>query len=119
MTATLYREIDALGGSATTDRDRGYVAAINDVLTILAKRGFSEEADATGVLDNAPKPLTVRELGEYGRYIHGADYFDNSIEAVVQRQARFTELNDRYLATRSASAIEAASVENDNAKVSA
>ncbi len=98
MVATLYREVDALGGTGEGDWHKGYSEALTDVLAILAKRGFSEAADAASGSDTAPKPLTSRELGEYGRYIHGADYFDNSIEAVAQRQARFTELNDRYLA---------------------
>ena len=55
---------------------------------------------------DVPKPLSAAELGEYGRYIHGADYFDNSAEAVAARKARFNELNDRYLATRPTPAID-------------
>jgi hypothetical protein len=43
---TLYREIDALGGTPGNDWDRGYCEALNDVLAILTKRGFSEAADA-------------------------------------------------------------------------
>ena len=49
---TLYREVDALGGVAmsSSDYDRayndGYSQALDLVLAILAKRGFSELADA-------------------------------------------------------------------------
>ncbi len=43
---SLYREIDALGGTASTDHERGYVAAIDDVLAILTRRGFSEHVEA-------------------------------------------------------------------------
>jgi len=47
MTAlSLYREIDALGGTADNDLERGYVSAITDVLEILERRGFSERTDA-------------------------------------------------------------------------
>lgn len=44
---TLYREIDALGGTSQGPWDDGYSAALTDVLLILMKRGFSEEQDAT------------------------------------------------------------------------
>lgn len=44
--ATLYREIDALGGTGTGDWHEGYSKALNDVLSILIRRGFSEAADA-------------------------------------------------------------------------
>ncbi|MGN7160854.1 hypothetical protein [Sphingomonas sp. SAFR-052] len=55
---TLYREIDALGGTANTDHERGYVAAIDDVLAILSRRGFSEATDAGAV----PIAVDVSEL---------------------------------------------------------
>ena len=51
MRVTLYREIDALGGTATTEWGGGYGEALDDVLTILSSRGFNEEADATPALD--------------------------------------------------------------------
>jgi hypothetical protein len=50
---TLYREIDALGGVADNDLERGYVSAIEDVLAILERRGFTEEADASADLVEA------------------------------------------------------------------
>ena len=47
---TLYREIDALGGTHNSDFLRGYVSAVDDVLAILTKRGFTEDADATPLM---------------------------------------------------------------------
>lgn len=49
---TLYREIDALGGTGTGRWHDGYSDAIGVVLDILQRRGFSEVADATPSLDN-------------------------------------------------------------------
>lgn len=43
---TLYREIDALGGTANTEWGGGYGEALDDVLAILTRRGFTEAADA-------------------------------------------------------------------------
>lgn len=43
---TLYREIDALGGQGTSEWSKGYNEAIEDVLIILARRGYSEAEDA-------------------------------------------------------------------------
>lgn len=42
---TLFREIDALGGVAVDQWERGYARALDDALTILKRRGFTEEAD--------------------------------------------------------------------------
>jgi hypothetical protein len=42
---TLFREIDALGGTPSSDWDEGYNEALSDVLQILTKRGFTEYAD--------------------------------------------------------------------------
>lgn len=42
---TLFREIYALGGVASSQWEQGYAQAIYDVLTILEKRGFSEHSD--------------------------------------------------------------------------
>lgn len=42
----LYREIDALGGVASNEREQGYVEAVSDVLAILGRRGFTEKTDA-------------------------------------------------------------------------
>lgn len=43
---TLYREVDALGGTPREDYERGYNTALRHVLEILVRRGFSELADA-------------------------------------------------------------------------
>jgi len=49
MTVTLFREIDALGGTGMPAEgeswSRGYSEALSDVLSILTKRGFTEHAD--------------------------------------------------------------------------
>jgi len=49
MSVTLYREIDALGGTGMPAEgeswSRGYSEALSDVLSILTKRGFTEYAD--------------------------------------------------------------------------
>lgn len=42
---TLYREIDALGGSSASSWEKGYEQALTDVLSILTKRGHSEHCD--------------------------------------------------------------------------
>jgi len=47
---TLFREIDALGGVPSNDRDRGYCEALSDVLAILERRGFRETADTSPCL---------------------------------------------------------------------
>ena len=43
---SLYREIDALGGIGDGDWHEGYSQALDDVLAILTRRGFSEKSDA-------------------------------------------------------------------------
>lgn len=43
---TLYREVDALGGTGEGDWHAGYTEALTEVLNILTKRGFTEAADA-------------------------------------------------------------------------
>lgn len=62
-------------------------------------RTLSPTAKARDV--TAKERLSSAEMGELMRYMHGADYFDNSIEAVAARTARYAELNARYEATRS------------------
>lgn len=47
---TLYREIDALGGTGDGEWHRGYTDALTEVLAILSKRGFTEQSDAPGPL---------------------------------------------------------------------
>lgn len=59
---SLYREIDALGGTGLTSEGeswgRGYSEALSDVLTLMERRGFSEAADAGAV----PIAVDVSEL---------------------------------------------------------
>lgn len=38
----LYREVDALGGAANNEFDRGYAKAIDEVLSILRTAGFGD-----------------------------------------------------------------------------
>jgi len=47
---TLYREIDALGGSGEGDWHKGYSEALEDVLALLAKRGFTDLEDRNDAL---------------------------------------------------------------------
>jgi hypothetical protein len=47
---SLYREIDALGGTGGGEWHAGYVAAISEVLNVLERRGFSES--------QSPGPMT-------------------------------------------------------------
>ena len=64
---TLFREVDALGGTGMPEEgeswSRGYSEALSDVLSILAKRGFSEQSDARP----SPSPAIVKEAGEVER----------------------------------------------------
>jgi hypothetical protein len=69
---TLYREIDALGGTGQGEWSEGYSAAIGDVLTLMDARGFSEHVEAVpatgqggvavpcGLTDNATRHLEIR-----------------------------------------------------------
>ncbi|WP_184083884.1 hypothetical protein [Sphingomonas xinjiangensis] len=85
---TLYREIDALGGTAESEHDKGYVAAIDDVLAILSRRGFSEHRspysdviDAlTPVLDDLGVPGSD---GWTGGHVHTTD-LDRLQAAIAQ-----------------------------------
>jgi hypothetical protein len=64
---TLYREIDALGGTGDGEWSEGYSAALGDVLTLMDARGFSEHVEAvpaTGwqAIETAPKEHLARFL---------------------------------------------------------
>lgn len=69
---TLFREIDALGGAATTTFDAPYVRAISDVLQILERRGFSAEADAI-TREQFDVVEVAQLLDRLGAYIVGQD----------------------------------------------
>lgn len=82
MSVTLYREIDALGGTGMLSEDeswsRGYNEALSDVLAILDRRGFSEHRSPySGVID-ALTPI-LDDLGVPGSdgwtngYVHTTD----------------------------------------------
>lgn len=71
MTVTLYREVDALGGApmSSSDYDRawsdGYGKALDLVLAILTKRGFSEFGDPIEALCVASEAV-LTDLGQAG-----------------------------------------------------
>lgn len=56
---TLWREIDALGGSVEDDYDRGHSMALRGVLDLLEKRGHSEFVDPQADLLAALKPFAA------------------------------------------------------------
>jgi len=81
---TLFREVDALGGTGMPEEgeswSRGYSEALSDVLSILAKRGFSEQLDARA----SPSPAIVKEAGEVER-LTGDILFDAFMVGDVSR----------------------------------
>jgi len=92
---TLYREIDALGGSGMPSEgenwSRGYSEALSDVLSILSRRGFSEHHSPVTDLVSALTPI-LSDIGQAGAdgwtngYVHTTD-LDRLQQAIAQVSA--------------------------------
>lgn len=61
---TLLREIDALGGAGEGEWHAGYVDAISEVLNILQRRGFTEQADTPSLTREVLVERLTAELGD-------------------------------------------------------
>ncbi len=87
---SIYREIDALGGTDMSSEgenwSRGYSEALSDVLKILKRRGFSEHRTPYSDVIDALTPI-LDDLGVPGSdgwtngYVHETDL--NRLQAAI------------------------------------
>lgn len=82
---TLFREIDALGGTGMPSEGeswgRGYSEALSDALAILEKRGFTETSDAASPA-YTPRPAATDQAAEVeklAQFLHDEGGFDNAM----------------------------------------
>jgi hypothetical protein len=83
---TLYREVDALGGTADNDLERGYISAITDVLEILERRGFSEHTDAPPTIRSWDADVQVGKFLEPGLAVMVQAYYAEHLSKTTYEQ---------------------------------